>query len=919
MFGIHWRRATTLLLAGLIAAGLALGTVSCGGSSQPSNSAKTSAQASRPRSDAPLVKTANISEVSPPATIQELQETLEQYQPQVEILSPKADAVLEDNSVAVQLQVADLPLFKDAKLGLGSHLHVLLDNQTYQAVYDVSQPIVFSDLTPGTHTIRAFASRPWHESFKNEGAYAQVTFHVFTKTKENNPDPRQPLLTYSRPQGTYGAEPIMLDFYLANAPLHLIAQADDEVDDWRIRCTVNGTSFIVDRWQPLYLQGFKPGKNWVQLELLDQQGQPINNAFNTTTRIVDYEPGGKDTLSKLIRGELKAADVRGIVGAQPTASPKPSASPTPSPSPTPKASPSPPKTPAAEQPVKKLPVVPPVVPIVPLPEKLSPAPPVAPKEIAPPAPKKEKPGGLLSRFRKEAKETPSPEPTVAAPKVTKTVPQPEKSLAPEVGDRPQPTATPAPKLSPSPQPELVVPPKVAPKPIEPKATPAPELAPAPKPTKFEAKPTPKPSPTITTQPLTVKTPDLKPSPDLVKPLPLKTVPEADFTKPATIPSAPPEPPAPVGKFKGFLDRFRQPEQKPTSTATPKSTSTLTEPKVAPSPKVVPTPKPAPAATKFESKPIPKASPTLTPQLTGQQTPQPVLLSPKIEPKLTPKPSQQIIPQVTPKPVVAEPAKAQPTPEPEKSLPTKPEAATIAPVKPPTAVSPLPKPESPAPVKKLKGFLDRFRKPDREPSATIAPKVQSPPVLTKPEIAPSPKPMAVESPKLPTPKAEKSSELKTSQPTQPAIQPDKSAGFLERLRQRSAEQNQDKKQLNEYLNRNRPNPQTPSNLAVPSVLPAIEVPAQPPSVKLPVPSGQLKPVPTVKPTTVKLPAVPQPAITSAPSKTLTPNVQATPAPERLKVFSPPPQPSGQLKIIRPEETPNIPSRYLKKPDSDQADQ
>jgi len=33
----------------------------------------------------------------------------------------------------------------------------------------------------------------------------------FTKTPDNNPD-AEPLLTYSRPKGSYGAEPILLDF-----------------------------------------------------------------------------------------------------------------------------------------------------------------------------------------------------------------------------------------------------------------------------------------------------------------------------------------------------------------------------------------------------------------------------------------------------------------------------------------------------------------------------------------------------------------------------------------------------------------------------------------------------------------------------------------------------------------------------------
>ncbi|MTJ32841.1 hypothetical protein [Aphanizomenon sp. UHCC 0183] len=270
----------------------------------------------------PFMKTLPASEISgtfsetaPPDVIQALHPSLEGYQPQVSIISPQVDEILPDNIVKVQLRVKDLPIFKDPQWQLGPHLHLILDNQPYIAVYDLNQSVVLSDLSPGTHTLRVFASRPWHESFKNEGAYAQTTFHVLTKTEENNPDAKLPLLTYSRPNGGYGAEPIMLDFYLTNAPLHSIAETnpDDTMSNWRIRSTVNGESFILDRWQPIYLKGFKPGKTWVKLEFLDNEGQPVKNAFNTTIRLINYQPNGQDTLSKIVRGELTADEVRGIV------------------------------------------------------------------------------------------------------------------------------------------------------------------------------------------------------------------------------------------------------------------------------------------------------------------------------------------------------------------------------------------------------------------------------------------------------------------------------------------------------------------------------------------------------------------------------------------------------------------------------
>ncbi|MEO1620194.1 MAG: hypothetical protein AAFU53_04075, partial [Cyanobacteria bacterium J06632_3] len=231
----------------------------------------------------------------------------ESDQPQVEIITPKADQILNETQTDIQLKVRDFSIYKDAALGLGPHLQIVLDNQPARSVYDLAAPIKFDNLTPGSHTLRAFAVSAWGESFKNEAAYAQTTFHVFAKTNENTPDPDQPVLTYNSPQGSYGAEPVLLDFYLINAPLHQIAQEDskDDIVDWRIRCTINGQSFVFDEWQPRYIKGLVPGQNWVQLTLIDEKGNPIdNNIFNNTIHTLTYDPERRSTLDKIVRGEL---------------------------------------------------------------------------------------------------------------------------------------------------------------------------------------------------------------------------------------------------------------------------------------------------------------------------------------------------------------------------------------------------------------------------------------------------------------------------------------------------------------------------------------------------------------------------------------------------------------------------------------
>ncbi len=262
-----------------------------------------------------LMTTAQLTETAPPKTFLDLGRVLDQYQPQIKIIAPKAGQLLSDNTVTVSFQLQDLPIYKDKSLGLGPHLHLVVDDQPYQSIYNASESIVLKDLEPGTHTVRIFAASPWDEAFKNDGAFAQVTFDVFTKTDDNRPQTQKPLLTYNQPQGTYGAEPILLDFYVTNAPLHLIAQESDtdSIQDWKVKATVNGQSFLLDRWQPTYLKGFKPGKNWVQLEFIDEKGNRVENFGNNTARVFNYEPGGQDSLAQLTRGEISIAQAKGIV------------------------------------------------------------------------------------------------------------------------------------------------------------------------------------------------------------------------------------------------------------------------------------------------------------------------------------------------------------------------------------------------------------------------------------------------------------------------------------------------------------------------------------------------------------------------------------------------------------------------------
>jgi hypothetical protein len=303
VFGKSWRETARHVAQSMVCAFLILALTSC---AQSKGVAKTP---SKPT----LNRTAAVEEVSPPDSIQRLGSAMNDYRPQVKIVGVKPDTTLEETSVTIRFDVDGFPIYKDPELGLGPHLHVFLDDQPYQAIYDAKQEVTFNNLQPGTHTIRAFASRPWHESFKTPGAFASLTFNVLVPMRENRPEPTQPLLTYSRPQGEYGAEPIMLDYYLTPLRSVLGDEPGFATSSPQVRVTINGNSFVTSEEPPLYLKGFKLGQNWVKLELLDAKGKAIPNAFSESVRIVTLKANGQDTLSKLVSGELSAQAAESIV------------------------------------------------------------------------------------------------------------------------------------------------------------------------------------------------------------------------------------------------------------------------------------------------------------------------------------------------------------------------------------------------------------------------------------------------------------------------------------------------------------------------------------------------------------------------------------------------------------------------------
>jgi hypothetical protein len=305
------------LLAILTTAIAALALGACSGNQDNANTTATSTVTPPPTQVLKVIST-------PQAILDQKQARgdQEEAKPELHIISPAEGGVIDGSVVAVKLHLAgDLKGYKphkDPATEKGDHIHVILDNEPYEAYYELDQPFELRNVVDGKHTLRVFPSRPWHESYKNDGAFRMVTFTVkgggdaskptttnTGQTLANNNstlgaqatregkdmsastagdvDPTKPLLTYSRPKGEYKgpeADPIMIDFWLSNARLK------GGGGDYRVRYIVDDDEpRYIDKWEPVWLSGWLAGKHTVRLELLGPDQYPVKNGdFNITTR-----------------------------------------------------------------------------------------------------------------------------------------------------------------------------------------------------------------------------------------------------------------------------------------------------------------------------------------------------------------------------------------------------------------------------------------------------------------------------------------------------------------------------------------------------------------------------------------------------------------------------------------------------------
>ena len=311
-------------LVALVLVVLTLVSGGCGSKAGPGTSAAS------PSSLSATPPAGALQEVPPPGAVQQLNERLNERSPQVRVLTPQDNALLPAGPWNLKLQVSDWPLSDAGALGLGPHLVVQLDDQEPLRITSLegASSVAMPDLRPGSHRITVYAARPWGEAVKAPGASTQIRVHRVARNAAELPASGSAQLIAASPDAQQAMEPVLIDWLLLDAPLQNLRGGDAR---WRLRISVNGDSFLVDRQTPLWLKGFKRGSNAVQLELLDGRGDPLNPPFNSVVREVVIGSSGPQPA--WLRPQLSATDLALLSGEQPVAEAEAEATAAPEPKP----------------------------------------------------------------------------------------------------------------------------------------------------------------------------------------------------------------------------------------------------------------------------------------------------------------------------------------------------------------------------------------------------------------------------------------------------------------------------------------------------------------------------------------------------------------------------------------------------------
>ncbi len=166
----------------------------------------------------------------------------------------------------------------------GQHIHFIMDNKPYQALYKPENTVTLP--INSEHYLLSFLSRSYHLSVKSKDASVLVHFKIDKDGKYIEMESvKEPMLFYSRPKGEYAGKDtqnVLLDFYVKNATL--------AADAYKVKVNVGDTTFTVDKWQPYFIKNAPMGDLNLKITLLDATGKELTGDNTSIERSVALKP-----------------------------------------------------------------------------------------------------------------------------------------------------------------------------------------------------------------------------------------------------------------------------------------------------------------------------------------------------------------------------------------------------------------------------------------------------------------------------------------------------------------------------------------------------------------------------------------------------------------------------------------------------
>jgi len=272
-------KSGTLLL---LAAGCGLFITSCGNNNTPANGSATATDSVKTVPPGPVT----LASVSPSPDFPGATLTVKSVKAEKAGKdSAKVTFGFDVKNYELKMQTSDNGSKLCNNSDKGQHIHFILDNGPYKALYEPTNDVTLANGTE--HYLVAFLSRSYHESIKSKGA--AIIYHFKIDDKGNLKklaDPTTPMITYSRPKGEYTGKDtanVLLDFYIWNCSL--------APDGYKVKAEITNEdrptqqlTATIDKWEPHFIQNLGTGKCKVTLTLTDKDGKQAEGPEITATR-----------------------------------------------------------------------------------------------------------------------------------------------------------------------------------------------------------------------------------------------------------------------------------------------------------------------------------------------------------------------------------------------------------------------------------------------------------------------------------------------------------------------------------------------------------------------------------------------------------------------------------------------------------